>query len=905
MSDKNPPTSRRGPLPQFLIALLAMAALLAILFYDSFRPGWALFSNDSPAAHQFSREAYRYDDLRGAWHPLHWVGREEVSNRLTLSWLLSIPLGAAGSAKFYAPMALLFLGASVWFFCRQLRFHPAVCALSGFAAMLNMNAFSNACWGLSAWIMARGMIYLALAALVSPNIHRASLRYSLAGFAVGMSVMEGFDMGAIFSVHVAFAAIAIHGIATTDAPPRVRLAKGVGWTALMTVCALLIAGQCVITLVETQVRGVQGAAQDDATRSARWDFATRWSLPKREIIRVAIPGAFGYRMDTPDGGRYWGMVGRSLPMQAYLDQFPSLNESDQARAREVIKANAGALRHSGSGEYAGILVLLLAAWALIQSCRTSGPFTLFERRFIWLFGAGALVSLLMAFGRYAPLYGLAYELPWFSAIRNPIKFMQVYHTAVVVLFAFGLQDLAKRFLNPDEPVAGQAQPTLGEWWRQAGAFERKWIQGSLGAAGLCLLGFIAYTNSKELLVEQLTLEAFQPLQAAATIDFSIREWAVGLVFLGAALCIQFLILAGRFRGVRARFAWGLLAFVLIADFARANAPWIRYLNHEKEYATDDILAILKEDAHERRVAIAPFPEIPYLQSFRQDYIRHWLNESFRYHGIQSLDIPQEPRMKEEKARFKEAVGDFAAREYELTGTRLLIGVKSVIQTNGPVDFIGIANDRLDPDQRRFRMHTPFSIDFDEEFYARATRNESGPLALIEFTGALPRALLFHRWESQPDPDAALRRIVDPEFDPTASVIITGDAPPSADGVTLPRPEPVRIVHYDAHRVSLEAIVGHPAILLLNDGYHEDWKVYVNNKPAELLRANYLMRGVYLEPGAHDIEFRFEPVSRSLYLSGATMILALGLTGFAVRDARRRRADTDNARHPAEPDSVSS
>ena len=899
MPDEHPPTSRRSSRPHFLIALLAMAALLAVLFYDSFRPGWVLFSNDSPAAHQFSRDAYRFEDLRGAWHPLHWVGREEVSNRLTFSWLMGIPLGAAGSAKFYAPLALLFLGASAWFFCRQLRFHPAVCALAGGAAMLNMNAFSNACWGLSAWIMARGMIYLALAALISPGIRRTWLRYSLAGFAVGMSVMEGFDMGAIFSVYVAFAAIAIHGIVKTEDPPRVRLAKGVGWTALMTVCALLIAGQCVITLVETQVQGVQGAAQDDATRRARWDFATRWSLPKREIIRVAIPGAFGYRMDTPDGGRYWGMVGRSLPMQEYLNQFADLNEVEQARAREVIKANAGALRHSGSGEYAGVLVLLLAAWALIQSCRAAGPFDQVPRRLIWLFGAGALFSLLMAFGRYAPLYGLAYELPWFSAIRNPIKFMQAFHTAVVILFAFGLQDLAQRFLQPDQPAAEAPQPTLREWWSQAGAFEQKWIQGCLGFAGLCALGFIAFANSKEILVERLTLEAFQPLQAAATLDFSIREWAVFLVFLAATLCIQILILVGRFRGARAGIAWGLLAFVLIADFARANAPWIRYLNYEKEYAANDILDILKRDAHERRVAIAPFPEIPYLQSFRQDYIRRWLNESFRYHGIQSLDIPQEPRMKEEKARFKEAIGDFTAREYELTGTRFLIGVKSVIQTNGPVDFIEVLNDRLDPEQRRFRMHTPFSIDYDDEFYPRATPNDSGPLALIEFTGALPRARLFHQWESAPDPTAALQRIVDPEFDPTKSVTIVGNAPPSGRGVTLPRPEPVKIVHYDAHRVVLEAIVGHPAILLLNDGHHEDWKVRVNGEPAELLRANYLMRGVYLEPGAHDIEFRFQPVSRSLYLSGATTILAFGLTGLAVLDARRRRIAPVGADRQAE------
>lgn len=867
--------------------MLAMAFLLALLFSDSFRPGMVLFSNDSPAAHQFARDDQRYDDLRGAWQHLYWIGNEEVSNRLTLSWLAGIPLGALGCAKFYAPLALLFLGVSAWFFLRQLRFHPAVCVLGGFAAMLNMNAFSNACWGLSAWVMARGAIYLALAALVSPRIRHNGLRHALAGFAVGMAVMEGFDMGAIFSVYVAFAAVALYLLAERGKVTGPSLARGVGWTALMTGCALLIAGQCVITLLETQVKGVKGAAQDEPTRQAQWDFATRWSLPKSELIRVAIPGAYGYRMDTPNGGRYWGSVGRTLPMQEYLDRYPTFNEPDQAKARDLIKANASGLRHSGSGEYAGILVILLAVWALAQACRSNSPYAPRERQFIWLAAAGALFSALMALGRYGPLYGIAYELPWFSAIRNPIKFMQAFHIAVVILFAFGLQDLARRFLND---ASQPNESSLRSWWARTEAFNRRWILGSLLFLGMGVLAFAAFRGAKAELVEQLTIEAFPSPLAETTIDFSIREWEMFLAFLIASLTLHHLILAGRFQGSQARLAWGLLAFVLIVDLSRANAPWIRYLDYRKEYASNEIIDILKEDAHERRVAIAPFPDVPYLQSFRQDYIRNWLNESFRYHGIHSLDIPQEPRMKEDKIRFRKAIGDFITREYELTGVRLLIGVKSVIQTNGPVDFVKLANDRLDPEKRRFRMHTPFSIDYDEESYPRATRNESGPLALIEFTGALPRALLVYDWITEPDPDKALKRIVDPAFNPATMAVISNPGPTTSQQSEHLVAKAVAIDHYDAHQITLRASPEASAVLLLNDAYHEDWKVYVDNKPAPLLRVNYLMRGVLLEPGTHEIEFRFEPVSFSLYVSGAALALALGLTGFAVIDARRRRND---------------
>ena len=41
----------------------------------------------------------------------------------------------------------------------------------------------------------------------------------------------------------------------------------------------------------------------------------------------------------------------------------------------------------------------------------------------------------------------------------------------------------------------------------------------------------------------------------------------------------------------------------------------------------------------------------------------------------------------------------------------------------------------------------------------------------------------------------------------------------------------------------------PAVLLLNDRITPEWRVWVDQKPAPLLRCNYLMRGVYLDTQA--------------------------------------------------------
>src|SRR5208282_4625031 len=80
----------------------------------------------------------------------------------------------------------------------------AVSIIGGLGAGLNMHFFSNACWGLGQWNVSAAMVFVSMAILVSPNIRPPWLKAALAGLAVGMVVMEGFDVGAILSLYVGF-----------------------------------------------------------------------------------------------------------------------------------------------------------------------------------------------------------------------------------------------------------------------------------------------------------------------------------------------------------------------------------------------------------------------------------------------------------------------------------------------------------------------------------------------------------------------------------------------------------------------------------------------------------------------------------------------------------------------------
>ena len=76
------------------------------------------------------------------------------------------------------------------------------------------------------------------------------------------------------------------------------------------------------------------------------------------------------------------------------------------------------------------------------------------------------------------------------------------------------------------------------------------------------------------------------------------------------------------------------------------------------------------------------------------------------------------------------------------------------------------------------------------------------------------------------------------------------------------------------------------MLLLNDHWSAHWRVTVDGQPAELLRCNFVMRGVRLSPGSHEVMFRFQPPMTWLYVSLASLLGGFGLLGFVIMDERK-------------------
>jgi uncharacterized membrane protein YfhO len=74
------------------------------------------------------------------------------------------------------------------------------------------------------------------------------------------------------------------------------------------------------------------------------------------------------------------------------------------------------------------------------------------------------------------------------------------------------------------------------------------------------------------------------------------------------------------------------------------------------------------------------------------------------------------------------------------------------------------------------------------------------------------------------------------------------------------------------------------VLVVLEAYHPGWQATVDGRPAPILRANALFRGVPLAAGHHRVEMVFRPRSATW---GALLSLCtlLGVLALWVREAR--------------------
>ena len=93
---------------------------------------------------------------------------------------------------------------------------------------------------------------------------------------------------------------------------------------------------------------------------------------------------------------------------------------------------------------------------------------------------------------------------------------------------------------------------------------------------------------------------------------------------------------------------------------------------------------------------------------------------------------------------------------------------------------------------------------------------------------------------------------------------------------------VRLTSYEPNRLIYETNNSKDGVIVFSEIYYPDgWIATIDGEPADIARADYILRSMYVPAGKHTIEMRFDPKSLHVTEGIAYAALALMVIGIMI------------------------
>lgn len=390
--------------PGFLWSLgaaLFFALAIGILFREVWPLDVFLNAPDSPAFFNLRDKAYRIEQI---------LSGREVPAPYTLYWFLLNPF-AAYELTFVFDTFLLMLAGVYALRGRDLPWGAAW--LGGFSIALSGYTFTLFNAGHRGYFHMFALGCFAFGLIQRCFTLRKPFHFAMLGAVLGWGI--GVQADVLLLLLFPLAAYALWLTFRAPAPRQAMVRVWPFFMLSILVMVLISLGSLRHAATATvAMREEQIAQSGGETPEARWQFATNWSLPKADMLEFIVPGVFGN--ETRGEKPYWGKLGE------VEGQWPNYRQHTL---------------------YLGVLTCFFACMALTfwgkrrPAYAADTPF--------W--AAMALLALLLAFGRYTPLYRFFYALPKMDLIRAPVKFLHFTEWALAMLAAIGVAEAVTEVRN--------------------------------------------------------------------------------------------------------------------------------------------------------------------------------------------------------------------------------------------------------------------------------------------------------------------------------------------------------------------------------------------------------------------------------------------------------------------------
>ena len=198
-----------------------------------------------------------------------------------------------------------------------------------------------------------------------------------------------------------------------------------------------------------------------------------------------------------------------------------------------------------------------------------------------------------------------------------------------------------------------------------------------------------------------------------------------------------------------------------------------------------------------------------------------------------------------------------------------------------------------PDMLNVRYLVMLSEEYDKgkaqlsEHYKPVFTSPDGREVVLENSRVLPKAWLVQSVFQVSSRGQGIQILQSPAFNPGQIALVESAPPISMAKGAQTSQDTVVIKRYEGQRIDISAITTANSLLVVGEKYYQGWKAFVDGKRVEIYPVNNILRGIYLTPGTHTVEYVFDPLPFKIgkYLTLASFLLFFL---FLVREFRSRR-----------------